>query len=84
MRVVLTLALLTVCAALIWRGPGRGFGDPGRGARDDRFPSGVKPLRETWPESREGMLAQQLTNGEISRSQYARAMSRLAGGFSPR
>ena len=78
LRVMLTVILLTVCVALVWPRHGRSPGDLGRGARDDRFPSGVKPLRNSWPESLEGVLARQLSIGEITRSQYLQAMSRLA------
>lgn len=84
LRVLLTVVLLTVCVALVWSRPGRSRGDPGRRARDDRFPSGVKPLHDTWPESHEGALVQQLAAGEISRSQYLQAMSHLAEGDAAR
>jgi hypothetical protein len=78
LSVLLTVILLTVCLALVWPRPGRTRDDPGRGARDDRFPSGVKPLRDYWPENREGGLARQVSAGEIDRFQYVQAMSRLA------
>jgi hypothetical protein len=74
LEVILTVILLGVCAALVW--PRRG--NPGCAARDDRFPSGVRPYQGPWPESREGTLARQLEIGEIDRSQYLRAMSQLA------
>jgi hypothetical protein len=73
LEVSLTVILLAVCAALVW--PRRSCGDP---ARDARFPSGVKPLHDKWPESHEGELARQLSPDEITSAQYLWAMSRLA------
>jgi hypothetical protein len=73
LEVTLTVILLAVCAALVW--PRRARGDP---ARDARFPSGVKPPHNSWPESDEGELARQLSADEITSSQYLWAMSRLA------
>lgn len=74
-ELILVVVLLTVCVALIWPGPGR----PGGGSvRDVRFPSGVKPSPDPWPDNPEGTLVRQLQIGEITRSQYLRAMSRLA------
>lgn len=71
LRVILTVMLLAVCAALVWPRPGR------RG-RDDRFPSGVQPPPGSWPETPEGLLVRRLWAGEMTPAQYQQAMSRLA------
>jgi hypothetical protein len=70
---MLTVLLLAICVALVW--PRR---SPGAAARDDRFPTGRKPLHDSWPESREGILVRQLSADEITRAEYLQAMSRLA------
>jgi hypothetical protein len=73
LRVILAVMLLAVCVALVW--PRR---SPGAAGRDDRFPTGRKPVHDLWPESREGMLVRQLSADEITRLEYLQAMSRLA------
>jgi hypothetical protein len=78
LRVILTVILLAVCAALVWSRPGRATSGPGHAVRDDRFPSGVRPPPGSLPESPEGMLVRRLSIGEITASHYLRAMSQLA------
>jgi hypothetical protein len=78
LRVFLTVVLLAVCVALVWPRHGGSSGDAGRGLRDDRFPSGVQPMQDSWPENPEGVLVRRLSLGEITRPQYLEAMARLA------